>query len=85
MKKTWQNVFSNVMVRTFITLWLFTKIDVGMRTNSGLYELMRDFRISTFIVSVITRGFCFFVVFHKGFYVNPDASCRKEKREEKKI
>jgi hypothetical protein len=83
MKKTWQNVFSNVMVKTFITLWLFTKIDVGMRTNSGLYELMRDFRISTFIVSVITRGFCFFVVFHKGFYVNPDAYCVKKKREKK--
>ncbi len=45
---------------------------------------MRDFLISTFIVSFITRGFCFFVVFHKGFYVNPDASCRKEKREGKK-
>jgi hypothetical protein len=42
---------------------------------------MRDFRISTFIVSFITRGFCCFMVFHKGFYVNPDASCRKEKRE----
>jgi hypothetical protein len=56
---------------------LFTKIDVGMRTNSWLNELVRDFLISNFIVLL-------FVVFHKGFYVNPDASCRKEKREGKK-
>jgi hypothetical protein len=41
-------------------------------------EKVRDFLISNFIVLL-------FVVFHKGFYVNPDASCRKEKREGKKI
>jgi hypothetical protein len=40
-------------------------------------EKVRDFLISNFIVLL-------FVVFHKGFYVNPDASCRKEKREGKK-
>jgi hypothetical protein len=49
--------------------------------NNFVVDLMRDFRISTFIVSFITRGFCCFMVFQKGFYVNPDASCRKEKRE----
>jgi hypothetical protein len=49
--------------------------------NNFVVDLMRDFRISTFIVSFMTRGFCCFMVFQKGFYVNPGASCRKERRE----